>query len=222
LSTPSSTHAFRYTDGAGIQDLHTVSASRSEASDINDLGAVVGYMSTTGTPAHAFLYTDTDGMIDLNTAIDPASGWVLNAAWGINNAGEIVGQGTYQNQAAPRAFKLIPRPPDTTPPAITGAAADPGKLWPPNQEMVAVSVSVDVSDDTDPSPACQITAVASSEAADPAAIDINGALTVRLMADRNSSGDGRAYRIEISCSDASGNTSQTSVNVLVPHDMSEN
>lgn len=222
LSTTSSTHAFRYSDGVGLQDLHTLSALTSEASDINDAGAVVGYVSTPGTPAHAFLYTDADGMLDLNTAIDPASGWVLNAAWGINNAGEIVGQGTYQNQAAPRAFKLIPRPPDTTPPDIAGAAADPGMLWPPNQEMIAVGVLVDVSDDTDPSPGCRITAVTSSEAVDPAAIEITGALTVRLMADRNSSGIGRVYRIEISCADANGNTSQSSVNVLVPHDSSQN
>lgn len=222
LSTTSSTHAFRYTDGIGIQDVHTVSASTSEASDINDLGAVVGYMSTQGTPAHAFLYTDTDGMIDLNTAIDPASGWVLNGAWGINNAGEIVGQGTYQSQPAPRAFKLIPRPADTRPPDIAGVAADPGLLWPPNLQMVAVSVSVSVSDDMDPAPICRISGATSSEPTAPEAIDINGALTVRLRAEREASGDGRAYSIEISCSDASGNTSSASITVLVPHDISQN
>ncbi|HET9386342.1 MAG TPA: hypothetical protein VFO67_14435 [Gemmatimonadales bacterium] len=222
LSTSFSTHAFRYTEGVGIQDLHTVSASKSEASDINDLGAVVGYMSTPGAPAHAFLYTDADGMLDLNTAIDPAAGWVLNTAWGINNAGEIVGQGTYRNQAGPRAFKLIPRPADTRPPDIASAAADPSLLWPPNLQMIAVSVSVDVSDDMDPAPVCRISDVASSEPTAPGAIDISGALTVLLMADRNSSSDGRAYRIEISCADASGNTSQAGVNVLVPHDLSQN
>jgi probable HAF family extracellular repeat protein len=221
VSTTSSTHAFRYTDGVGLQDLHTVSESTSEANDINDAGAVVGYLRTSGTPARAFLYTDTDGMLDLNTAIDPASGWVLNAAWGINNAGEIVGQGTYRDQTAPRAFKLIPRPADTTPPEIAGAAADPSRLWSPNLQMVAVTVSVDVSDDMDPAPVCRISHVASSEPTDPATIDINGALTVRLRAERDASGDGRVYGIEISCSDASGNTSPTRVNVLVPHDLSQ-
>ena len=68
---------------------------------------------------------------------------------------------------------------------------------------------------------CQISDVAISDPA-PGAIDINGALAVRLKADRDASGDGRVYSIEISCADASGNTSSAIVAVLVPHDTSQN
>ena len=58
-------------------------------------------------------------MVDLNSRINAASGWVLNAAYGINAEGEIVGQGTYLGGFQWRAFKLTPLPPDTTPPILT-------------------------------------------------------------------------------------------------------
>ena len=45
------------------------------------------------TIAHAFLYHD-GVMTDLNDLINPASGWVLNNAWAVSNAGYIAGRGT--------------------------------------------------------------------------------------------------------------------------------
>ena len=42
---------------------------------------------------HAFLYSNGVGF-DLNSLIDPASGWVLESADGINNKGQITGGGT--------------------------------------------------------------------------------------------------------------------------------
>jgi len=220
LASAAGTHAFRFTDGAGMQDLHTIAAAASSwAFDINDAGAVVGMLFTAGAP-HAFLYTDADGMIDLNTRIDPASGWVLTAALGVNNAGEIVGMGTYRDQVSPRAFKLTPQPVDTTPPVIAAAAANPSVLWPANREMRSVTITVDVTDNLDPSPQCRVTAVTSNEPVDDAAITVTGALTLSLRADRDASGSGRAYHVAVTCSDASGNTAGTTVDVGVPHDMS--
>lgn len=215
------THAFRYTDGIGIEDLHTLPASISEAAGINNVGAVVGYVYTSGTPSRAFLYTDAEGMIDLNTRIDPASGWVLNAAFGINNAGEIVGQGTYRDQVDPRAFKLTPYVADVTAPNIAGATANPAILWPANLQMVSVSVAVDVTDNADPAPRCRIVDVVSSEPTDDAAVRIAGDLTLDLRAERSGSADGRTYRVNVACSDASGNVASTTVVVQVPHDQSE-
>jgi probable HAF family extracellular repeat protein len=213
------THAFRYTDGVGLQDLHTIATGSSGAADINDAGAVVGYFFPAGATApHAFLYTDDDGMVDLNTLIDLGSGWVLNAAWGINNAGEIVGQGTYGTEINPRGFKLTPRPPDVTPPDITAVTADPASLWPANLQMVAVTITVSVTDNVDPAPRCRILAVTASEPVDGAAIQITGDLTVSLRAERGGPGNGRTYQIAVGCSDASGNNAAGLVVVSVPHD----
>jgi uncharacterized membrane protein len=43
---------------------------------------------------------------DLNTMIGTDTGWVLQRAWSISDAGHIVGSGLYQGQ--PHAFLLIP------------------------------------------------------------------------------------------------------------------
>ena len=213
------THAFRYSDGVGLQDLHTLASGSSVAASINDAGTVVGYMFTPAAAGpRAFVYTDDGGMVDLNSLIDPGSGWVLNFAWGVNNAGEIVGQGTYGTERTSRAFKLTPRPVDVTPPDITAVTADPASLWPANLQMVAVTVTVSVTDDVDPAPRCRIADVTSSEIADAAAIQITGDLTLSLRAERGGSGSGRSYQIAVSCSDASGNTAAGRVDVHVPHD----
>jgi probable HAF family extracellular repeat protein len=215
------THAFRYTDGIGIEDLHSLPASISDATGINNAGAVVGYAYTSGTPSRAFLYTDAEGMIDLNTRIDPSLGWVLNAAYGINNAGEIVGKGTFRDQVDPRAFKLTPYVADETAPDIAGASADPSILWPANLHMVSVRITVDVSDNADPAPRCRIVDVVSSEPADDGAVKLTGDLTLDLRAARSGSADGRTYGVSVACADASGNVARTTVAVQVPHDQSE-
>jgi probable HAF family extracellular repeat protein len=212
-------HAFRYTDGRGLEDLHTVSGGSSAAENINDAGTVVGYLFLPGAPAaHAFVYTDADGMLDLNTLIDPASGWVLNVASGINNAGEIVGQGRYRDDPKPRAFKLTPRPFDSTPPEITAATADRAVLWPANLQMVPITLTVAASDNLDPAPRCRIASMTSSELVDSGATQQTGDLTLALRAERNGWGSGRTYRIGVTCTDAAGNGANVDVDISVPHD----
>ena len=160
-------------------------------------------------------------MIDLNTAIDPASGWVLSAAWAINNAGEIVGHGTYRDQPLPRGYKLTPFVPDTTPPVIAGATVDPAVLWPANLQMIAVTVGVDATDDRDPEPRCRITDVTSNEPVDLAAMQVTGDLSLSLRAERDGAGAGRTYHLRITCSDTSGNEATAGVDVRVPHDVAD-
>ena len=106
---------------------------------------------------------------------------------------------------------------DTTPPAIGAVTTTPSSIWPPNKQMVPVSIAVAVTDAADPSPVCRVTSVSSSE---PAADDsaITGPLTVSLRADRNGDGTGRIYTIAVRCVDASGNASTSSTTVSVPHD----
>jgi probable HAF family extracellular repeat protein len=95
------THAFRTTATGLISDpgtdLGTLGGTLSEGVGINALGVVVGQSTVAGGATHAFLF-DTQ-MRDLNALIPAGSGWVLNYAWGINDAGQIVGYGHFNGQA---------------------------------------------------------------------------------------------------------------------------
>ncbi len=112
--------------------------------------------------------------------------------------------------------------PDIFPPTIRGVIARPDILWPPNKKMIPVTVKAFVTDNADPSPACHITGVSSNEAVSSSGDwKITGDMTLELRADRDGKRPGRMYTIGIGCSDFSGNTSKSSVDVLVPHDQRE-
>src|SRR5437773_1318907 len=92
-------HAFRTAASGPINpaadDLGAVgpaSVASSRATGINSSGQVVGYSQTNTGAIHDFLYSS--GVIDdLNDLIPANSGWVLQVAYGINNAGQIIGCG---------------------------------------------------------------------------------------------------------------------------------
>lgn len=98
-------HAFIFElDGAGHvsarHDLGVLGERSSCAFGLNDRGQAVG-----ASDDRAFLW-DGARMIDLNSLIDPGSGWHLQAATAINEAGEIVGWGRVLG--VPTAFMLTP------------------------------------------------------------------------------------------------------------------
>ena len=118
---------------------------------------------------------------------------------------------------------------DTTPPTITAASASPATLWPPNHQMVPVTISVAASDIADPAPRAKIISVSSNQPANgtgdgntPGDFEITGDLTVNLRAERSGSGGDRVYTIVVESRDASGNASTGSVTVIVPHDHGKN
>jgi probable HAF family extracellular repeat protein len=92
----------------------------SAAGSINSLGDAVGYSITTSFASRAFLWRK-GVMTDLNTLIPANSGWVLQSAGHINDAGQIVGFGVLNGNL--HAFLLTPVPGGdrtgsaTTPPA---------------------------------------------------------------------------------------------------------
>jgi probable HAF family extracellular repeat protein len=88
-------HAFSMLDDMMI-DLGTLGGS-SYAYGINDSGEIVGYSYLTDGAQDAFLYYD-GSMLDLNSLLPANSGWVLEEALGINNAGQITGMGLYDGQ----------------------------------------------------------------------------------------------------------------------------
>jgi probable HAF family extracellular repeat protein len=73
-----------------------VKYGNSEALAINNNGQIVGYCINDEGDARATLFdiTGEGNNIDLNTLIDPASGWILNYAYSINDNGVIVGNGS--------------------------------------------------------------------------------------------------------------------------------
>lgn len=111
---------FRYTDGAGMVILGGL-GEYNVALGMNSAGDVVGSgRPTLGSSVFpsAFLFTDAGGMVDLNTLIDPASGWVLQGAGGINDEGQIAAWGTNNLTGAHRALRLTPVTADTTAPSV--------------------------------------------------------------------------------------------------------
>lgn len=111
---------------------------------------------------------------------------------------------------------------DTVPPVITSTTPSSGSLWPPNHQMVPVTVSVAATDNVTAAPACTITGVTSNEPQNglgdgdtPNDWLISG-LTVELRAERSGKGDGRTYTIAVECSDSAGNTTASSTTVSVP------
>jgi hypothetical protein len=122
-----------------------------------------------------------------------------------------------------------------SPPTLDGLLADPDSLWPPNHEMVPVTVTADVSGGCGVSATCEIVGVESSDPTgapdDPDTGDgggtypdwaITGPLTVDLRAERSEGGDSvddaRVYTISVTCTDGAGNTVGDFVEVLVVSD----
>ena len=101
-------HAFFWQDGQMV-DLHGAIASymltrSSWPSAINDAGQIVGF-STDFFSNRPILFP-----IDVNSLIPAQSGWWLDGATAINNAGQIVGGGSHNGKM--RAFLLLPSPPN--------------------------------------------------------------------------------------------------------------
>jgi probable HAF family extracellular repeat protein len=81
-------------------------ATGSGANAINAAGDIVGWMLIGSDPGDVAVLWADGQVIDLNTLLPADSGWTLNDATGINDLGQIVGDGTYDGQE--EAFLLTP------------------------------------------------------------------------------------------------------------------
>ncbi|RSL17681.1 putative HAF family extracellular repeat protein [Edaphobacter aggregans] len=103
-------HAFLWSNGT-ISDLGTLGGANSTARAINSTGQqIVGDSDQNPNTAttqnrRAFLYANAN-MLDLNSQVANILGWELQSAVGINDSGQIVGNGTYLGNA--HAFLLTP------------------------------------------------------------------------------------------------------------------
>lgn len=112
---------------------------------------------------------------------------------------------------------------DTTPPTLS-VALSPNYLWPPNHKLVQITASVATSDVCDANPKVQLVSITSSESNDSNDIQAVGGEQVAfgtdvrsflLRAERNSSSSPRVYTVTYRTTDASGNATLASAQVVV-------
>jgi hypothetical protein len=114
---------------------------------------------------------------------------------------------------------------DKTPPTIS-CTANPNQLWPPDNRLVAIQVSVSVSDALSGPAGFTLQSVTSNEP-DSGAGDIQGwaigtvGTTGQLRAERSGSGNGRIYTLSYQGADRAGNTATCAATVTVPHDQGQ-
>jgi probable HAF family extracellular repeat protein len=112
-------HAFRWTPSAlngtsgKMKDLGALNTNSTikdgAAYGINDSGQVVGTSGSQVLPVYAVYWRGSGSLQDLNTLIPANSGFgVLENASGINNSGQIVGQGQLPSQPITHAYLLTP------------------------------------------------------------------------------------------------------------------
>jgi hypothetical protein len=116
-----------------------------------------------------------------------------------------------------------PPPSDTTAPTLS-VSLSPAVIFPPNDKLVAITATVNVSDDTDPNPAVRLVSITCNEAID-AAADITGAAfgtddrQFSVRAGRaGQRKEGRVYTVTYSATDAAGNQATATATVKIPHD----
>lgn len=97
-------------NSVSLQALGSLGRTFSEAKDINDAGQVVGYATNiAGSPQRAFIW-QAGNLLDLNSLVDPASGFTLLSAEGINDRGDIVGWGTVGGLTQAYVLQAVPEP----------------------------------------------------------------------------------------------------------------
>jgi hypothetical protein len=116
---------------------------------------------------------------------------------------------------------------DSSAPTLS-PTVDQAILWPPNHEMVEVTVVPNAYDDSG-SLSLDVEVVSNEPETglsegdlgpdfSAPVIDADGTVHLQLRAERDGRGNGRIYQIVITASDDSGNVSSTTLEVLCPHD----
>jgi hypothetical protein len=113
---------------------------------------------------------------------------------------------------------------DHTPPVISNVSANPSTIWPPDHNMIDVTVNYDVSDDFTPASeiasslhvSCNEPVNTTGDGNTAPDIEIVDAHRLRLRAERSGTGEGRVYTITITCRDSAQNSSSKTTTVVVP------
>ena len=93
----------------GTIDLGTFGGYHSQANGINNLSQIVGWATNAGDQRRAFVYS-SGSMTNLNSLIDPLSGWQIEDARDINDAGQIAAFGCNVSNCHALLLTPVPEP----------------------------------------------------------------------------------------------------------------
>jgi hypothetical protein len=122
---------------------------------------------------------------------------------------------------------------DSTVPTLA-PVADKTILWPPNHNMVDITIESNAADNSGLPPTITAT-VTSNEPieglgdgdmapdwTEPIIDQSTGIITLQLRAERSGTGNGRVYTITVTAADDSNNSSTANIEIIVPHDKKKN
>jgi hypothetical protein len=122
---------------------------------------------------------------------------------------------------------------DSTVPTLA-PVADKTILWPPNHNMVDITIESNAADNSGLPPSITAT-VTSNEPieglgdgdmypdwTEPIVDQNTGIITLQLRAERSGTGNGRVYTITVTATDDSNNSSTANIEIIVPHDKKKN
>jgi probable HAF family extracellular repeat protein len=212
-------HSFLLVDG-NLTAIDAPGSRYTVARGINDAGVIVGEFID-GAGNHGFLLRDGH-----YTTIDVPNSGFTNA-YGINGLGQIVGAYTDLDPGRTHGFVVTPVKEDMSPPVVT-VSANPTTLWPPNGQLIAVTVSGTITDEAGGSGVQAGSAAyrvldeyGQVQPSGSVTLGMNGryTFTVALQASRRGNDqDGRHYTIVVSARDNAGNQDRALATVTVPHD----
>jgi hypothetical protein len=158
----------------------------------------------------------TDNCPGVQAGSTPASGSAFPIG---TNIVSCIATDSSGNQAT-CSFRVIVR--DTQPPSVISLTASPSVLWPPDHEMILVTITVNGTDNSG-SFTSKIVKVTSSDPTNTTGDGntggdwfVTGPLTLYLRAERAQAGVGRVYTITVQSTDASGNVISSQLTVAVP------
>ena len=146
-----------------------------------------------------------------NESSNNVSGYTINATTGALTA---IAGSPFPAGTAPRSVAIAGC---ATSPSITDISASPAVLWPPNNEMVGVTINYDVTARCGTA-TCTLSVTSNEPLTGTTDWTVVGPHSVQLRSSRDGRGNGRIYTVTVACHDMRGNASSDTTTVLVPHD----
>jgi Leucine-rich repeat (LRR) protein len=215
---------------------HRVKVTNAVATELRLISDVIAYGPGTITltcPADTIVTTDSNVCTAIVNGIDPmvTGAAIADVMYTLSGATTGSGTGTASGQSFNTGTTTVSytlssdasvncaftvRVEDKEAPVITTASATASVLWPANHKLQDVVINYSISDNCG---STTVLSVSGNDGATNSDWQMVDAHHVQLRAERSGSGEGRTYVITIMATDASGNMSTQSVNVVVPHDM---